>query len=76
MVNLGLGDRYVESLNFLSENRSRAIQVDMLSWLIDKAEGEFRTVKVLTQSIMAINFAATHTTATVGSQPDMHLFIT
>lgn len=39
----------------------------MLSWLIDKADGEFKSVRVLTQSIMAINFAATHTTATASS---------
>lgn len=37
----------------------------MLSWLIDKAEGDTRSVEVLTRAVMAINFAAIHTTSMV-----------
>lgn len=37
----------------------------MLSWLIDIAEGELKTARVLTEFLMAISFAATHTTSMV-----------
>ncbi|KAI5119872.1 hypothetical protein M0805_008543 [Coniferiporia weirii] len=37
---------------------------DMLSWLVDEAEGKQRTVEALTQLILALNFASVHTTST------------
>ncbi|KAF9233836.1 cytochrome P450 [Melanogaster broomeanus] len=36
---------------------------DLLSWLMDDAEGSERTVKSLTMRILAINFAAIHTSS-------------
>ncbi|THH09628.1 hypothetical protein EW145_g1863 [Phellinidium pouzarii] len=36
---------------------------DFLSWLMDEAEGEQRTVEALTQRILTLNFAAIHTSS-------------
>ena len=42
-------------------------QNDMLSWLMDEAEGEQRTVYALTQRLLTLNFAAIHTSSMVGT---------
>ncbi|KAJ7937373.1 cytochrome P450 [Mycena leptocephala] len=39
---------------------------DLISWLLDVAEGEERTVPALVQRILVINFGAVHTSANVG----------
>ncbi|THH08423.1 hypothetical protein EW145_g2710 [Phellinidium pouzarii] len=47
---------------------------DLLSWLIDKTpEGEHRTVEALTQRILALNFAAVHTTSVSFTHALFHL---
>jgi hypothetical protein len=38
---------------------------DLLQWLMDTAEGEEKTVKLLSQRILTVNFAAIHTTSQV-----------
>lgn len=37
----------------------------MISWLMDEAEGEQRSVLALTQRILSLNFAAIHTSSMV-----------
>ncbi|KAF9231272.1 cytochrome P450 [Melanogaster broomeanus] len=41
---------------------------DLLSWLMDDAEGVERNVKNLTMQVLAVNFAGIHTTSTVFTQ--------
>jgi hypothetical protein len=45
---------------------SQSPQNDLISWLLDVAEGEERTVPALVQRILVINFGAVHTSANVG----------
>lgn len=47
-----------------------AIQNDLISWLLDEARGhpERRTVRILTRSVLNVNFGAIHTTTQVGIQ--------
>ena len=40
-------------------------QNDMLSWLMDEARGERGSVEALTESILALNFVAIHTSSMV-----------
>lgn len=46
-------------------------QNDLISWLLDVAEGEERTVPALVQRILVINFGAVHTSANVSANCDM-----
>ncbi|KAH8113856.1 cytochrome P450 [Phellopilus nigrolimitatus] len=46
---------------------------DMLSWLMDEAEGEQRTVEALTQRILTLNFAAVHTSSMSFTHALFHL---
>lgn len=41
------------------------IQYDMLSWLIDSAEGEEREVRSLVLRLLVLGFAAIHTSTMV-----------
>lgn len=42
-----------------------SLQNDMLSWLMDEARGEQRTVEALAQRMLSINFVAIHTSSMV-----------
>ncbi|KAI5118159.1 hypothetical protein M0805_005781 [Coniferiporia weirii] len=46
---------------------------DMLSWLLEEAEGEQRTVEALTQRILVLNFAAVHTSSNSFTHALFHL---
>ncbi|KAI5118158.1 hypothetical protein M0805_005780 [Coniferiporia weirii] len=46
---------------------------DMLSWLMDEAEGEQRTAEALTQRILTLNFAAVHTSSNSFTHALLHL---
>ena len=47
-------------------------QNDMLSWLLEIAEGEQRTSYALTQRLLTLNFAAIHTSSMVRKIPSMN----
>lgn len=44
---------------------SSFLQIDMLSWLMDEAQGQERTTESLTRRILTLNFAAIHTSSMV-----------
>jgi len=46
---------------------------DLLSWLMDEAKGSERTVKSLTQRVLAVNFVALHTSSNNFTQALYHL---
>lgn len=54
--------RFTESVG---PYESLSLKNDLLSWLMDEAEGEERTVKALTVRILTVNFAAIHTSSMV-----------
>lgn len=46
---------------------------DAISWLLDEAKPEYRTTTDITLRLMALNFAAIHTTSMV--KADLNLFL-
>ncbi|KAF9244075.1 cytochrome P450 [Melanogaster broomeanus] len=60
-----LGPIIEERLKHLEENGNVWADKphDLISWLMDEAEGSERTIKAWTQRVLAVNFAAVHTSA-------------
>ncbi|KAF9244074.1 cytochrome P450 [Melanogaster broomeanus] len=60
-----LGPIIEERLKHLEENGNAWADKphDLISWLMDEAEGSERTIKAWTQRVLAVNFAAVHTSA-------------
>ncbi|KAF9230013.1 cytochrome P450, partial [Melanogaster broomeanus] len=60
-----LGPIIEERLKHLEENGNAWADKphDLISWLMDEAEGSERTIKAWTQRVLAVNFAAVHVSA-------------
>jgi hypothetical protein len=58
-------DKPVSKPFFLSATTAHCVQNDFTSWLLDNAPPEFATVEDVTSRILAVNFAAIHTSSTV-----------
>jgi hypothetical protein len=54
-----------DNSRFIFANQGETVKADLLSWLIDVAEGNELTVRSLTLRILMVNFAAVHTTSMV-----------